>query len=58
VLSFDAIVVGLGGGAPDSEVVYESEAGLLSPEEAIRAHLEVAANHGARLHCDEQVGWC
>ncbi len=35
--------------------LYEREAGSLSPEEAIRAHLDVAANHGARLHCDEQV---
>lgn len=35
--------------------LYESEAGVLSPEEAIRAHLDVAADNGARLHFDEQV---
>ena len=34
---------------------YESEAGCLFPEEAIRAHLDVAADHGARLHFDERV---
>ena len=37
---------------------YEKEAGSLFPEEAISAHLEMAARHGAELHVDERVeGW-
>lgn len=45
---------------PRQETVafYESEAGSLFPEEAIRGHLDVAAEHGAHLHFDERVeGW-
>ena len=34
---------------------YESEAGSLFPEEAIRAHLDVAADHGAHVHFGERV---
>jgi sarcosine oxidase len=42
---------------PESDTVafYESEAGCLFPEEAIRAHLDVAVDHGAQLHFDERV---
>lgn len=39
----------------ETVALYESEAGSLFPEEAIRAHLDVAADHGARLHFDERV---
>jgi sarcosine oxidase len=35
--------------------LYEPEAGSLFPEEAIRAHLDLAANGGAHLHFDERV---
>lgn len=35
--------------------LYEKEAGSLFPEEAIRAHLELAANGGAHLRFDERV---
>ena len=34
---------------------YEKEAGSLFPEEAISAHLAMAANHGAELHFNERV---
>ena len=34
---------------------YEKEAGALFPEEAIRAHLDVAVDNGAHLHFDEPV---
>lgn len=34
---------------------YESDAGCLFPEEAIRAHLDVAVDHGAHVHFDEPV---
>ncbi len=38
--------------------LYETAAGMLFPEEAIRAHLDLAADSGARLHFDERVeGW-
>ena len=38
--------------------LYETEAGVVFPEEAIRAHLDVAADNGAQLHFDERVeGW-
>ncbi len=42
---------------PRQEIVafYESEAGSLFPEDAIRAHLDIAARHGADLHVDERV---
>lgn len=35
--------------------LYETEAGVLDPEESIRAHLDLAANRGARLQFEEQV---
>jgi sarcosine oxidase len=38
--------------------LYEKDAGIVFPEEAIRAHLDVAVDHGARIHVDERVeGW-
>ena len=42
---------------PSIEVValFEKEAGIVFPEEAIRAHLDVAADNGAHLHFDERV---
>ena len=44
---------------PDGVVaLYETVAGVLLPEEAIRAHLDVAADTGAQLQFDERVeGW-
>ena len=45
---------------PDRETValFEKQAGVVFPEEAIRAHLDFAADNGARLHFDERVdGW-
>ena len=41
--------------APGTVALYESEAGSLSPEEAIRAHLDVAVDNGAHVHFDERV---
>jgi len=35
--------------------LYEHEAGIVYPEAAIRAHLELAADRGADLHFDERV---
>ena len=35
--------------------VHEPEAGVVRPEDAIHAHLEIAARHGARLLFDERV---
>ena len=42
---------------PRQEIValYEREAGSLFPEEAIRAHLDIARNNRAQLHFDERV---
>lgn len=42
---------------PRQEIVafYEKEAGSLCPERSNRAHLEVAARHGAELHFEERV---
>ncbi|MEO7133052.1 MAG: FAD-dependent oxidoreductase, partial [Vicinamibacterales bacterium] len=38
--------------------LYETEAGVVFPEEAICAHLDVAVDNGAQLHFDERVeGW-
>ncbi len=45
---------------PDRQTValFENQAGVVFPEEAIRAHLDLAADNGARLHFDERVdGW-
>jgi sarcosine oxidase len=35
--------------------LHEQDAGVLFPEEAIRAHLDVAMDNGAHLHFDERV---
>ena len=35
--------------------LHEPEAGVVFPEEAIRAHLDIAVDNGARLHFDERV---
>lgn len=35
--------------------LHEREAGVVFPEEAIRAHLDLAADNGAHMHFDEQV---
>ncbi len=42
---------------PRHEIVgfYEREAGVLFPEEAIRAHLDSAVDHGAHVHFGERV---
>ncbi|MBY0494419.1 MAG: N-methyl-L-tryptophan oxidase [Cyanobacteria bacterium] len=38
--------------------LFEHEAGVVFPEEAIRAHLDAAADRGAHVHFDERVdGW-
>lgn len=38
--------------------LFETDAGIVFPEEAIGGHLDIAVNHGASLHCDERVeGW-
>ena len=45
---------------PDANTValFEQDAGIVFPEEAIRAHLDVAVDTGAHLHFDERVeGW-
>lgn len=41
--------------APGIVALHEKEAGIVFPEEAIRAHLDIAADNGARLHFDERV---
>lgn len=40
---------------PGVVALHEDEAGIVFPEEAIRAHLDLAADHGARLHFDERA---
>ena len=40
---------------PGVIALHEHEAGVVFPEEAIRAHLDVAARHGAELRFDERV---
>ena len=40
---------------PDTVALYEKNAGVVRPEEAVRAHLEQAARHGAILQMDEKV---
>lgn len=40
---------------PGIVALYESKAGLLCPEAAVRAHLERTAQLGARLHFEEPV---
>ena len=41
--------------APDTVAFYETQAGIVFPEEAIRAHLDVAVDNGAHVHFDEKV---
>ena len=40
---------------PGTVALYEPDGGVLCPEEAIRAHLDMAVDHGAHLHFDERV---
>jgi sarcosine oxidase len=40
---------------PPTVALFERDAGVVFPEEAIRAHLDVAADNGAHLHFDERV---
>jgi sarcosine oxidase len=40
---------------PEIVALHEKEAGIVFPEEAIRAHLDFAADNGARIHFDERV---
>lgn len=40
---------------PGVVALHEGEAGIVFPEEAIRAHLDLAVDHGARVHFDERV---
>jgi len=40
---------------PDMVALHEREAGVVFPEEAIRAHLDMAVDHGAHVHFDERV---
>jgi sarcosine oxidase len=41
--------------APGVVALHERDAGVVFPEEAIRAHLDVAVDNGARVHFDERV---
>ncbi len=40
---------------PETVALFENEAGIVFPEEAIRAHLDVAVDNGAHVHFDERV---
>lgn len=40
---------------PGEVAVHDLRAGYLLPEECVRAHLHLAAGHGAELHFDEEV---
>lgn len=40
---------------PDTVALFEQNAGALRPEEAVRAHLNLAARNGATLRFDEEV---
>ena len=43
---------------PETVALFENQAGVVFPEEAIRAHLDIAADNDARLHFNERVdGW-
>ena len=39
----------------ETVALFENEAGIVFPEEAIRAHLDMAVDNGARVHFDERV---
>jgi sarcosine oxidase len=41
--------------SPDTVALFESAAGVVFPEEAIRAHLDLAADHGVHLRFAEKV---
>ena len=41
--------------APGIVALFENEAGIVFPEEAIRAHLDFAVDNGAHVHFDERV---
>ena len=41
--------------APETVALFENEAGIVFPEEAIRAHLDFAVDNGAHVHFDERV---
>ena len=41
--------------APGVVALHEKQAGVVFPEEAIRAHLDVASDNGAHVHFDERV---
>jgi len=41
--------------APGVVALHERAAGIVFPEEAIRAHLDVAVDNGAHVHFDEKV---
>ena len=41
--------------ASGTVALFENEAGVVFPEEAIRAHLDIAADNGAHVHFDERV---
>ena len=41
--------------APGTVALFENEAGIVFPEEAIRAHLDFAVDNGAHVHFDERV---
>jgi len=40
---------------PDDFAVFETKAGFLRPEAAVKAHLQIAVRHGAALHFEEPV---
>lgn len=40
---------------PDTVALYENSAGVVRPEEAVRAHLDLAVRRGAMLHMEERV---
>ena len=41
--------------SPGTVALHEREAGMVFPEEAIRAHLDLATDNGAHVHFDEKV---
>jgi hypothetical protein len=42
--------------APGTVALFENEAGVVFPEEAIRAHLDIAVDNGAHVRFDERDG--
>ena len=40
---------------PETVALFENQAGVVFPEEAIRAHLDLATDNGAHVHFDERV---